>query len=151
MNTVETILAVAIATASLSVPAFAQEFKLPEPCAASGGGMEHNMHGGGMTAGGTKGGGVKELDTEAMADFQRENMDRMAVTMPAMMQGMMHKNPDVAFACAMIAHHQGAIDMARVELKYGKDDWTRTLAQNIIDAQLKEIDEMTKWIADHAD
>ena len=70
--------------------------------------------------------------------------------MPAMMQGMMHEDPDVAFACSMIAHHQGAIDMARLQLKFGKDEWIRSLAQNIIDAQVKEIDEMTKWIADHA-
>jgi uncharacterized protein (DUF305 family) len=146
------ILAVAIATASLSVPAFSQEqeFKLPEQCAASGG-MDHNMHGGGMMEGGMKGGGVKDMDTSAMTDFQRENMEKMMVTMPAMMQGMMQADPDVAFACAMIAHHQGAIDMASIELKYGKDEWTRSLAQNIIDAQLKEIAEMTNWVADHAD
>lgn len=150
MNTLKTILAVAIATASFSVPASSQEqeFKLPERCAASGG-MDHSMHGGGMKGGGMMG-GMMGMDENSMADFQRENMEKMAVTMPAMMQGMMHKDPDVAFACAMIAHHQGAIDMARIELKYGKNEWTRTLAQNIIDAQLKEIDEMTKWIADNA-
>src|SRR5262245_4890920 len=138
MNTLKTILAVAIATASLSVPAFAQEqeFKLPEQCTAAMGGMDHGMHGGqggGMMGGGMM--GMMGMDENSMADFQRENMEKMAITMPAMMQGMMHKDPDVAFACAMIAHHQGAIDMARIELKYGKNEWTRTLAQNIIDAQ----------------
>jgi uncharacterized protein (DUF305 family) len=40
--------------------------------------------------------------------------------------------------------------MARLQLKFGKDEWIRSLAQNIIDAQVKEIDEMIKWIADHA-
>lgn len=151
MNIAKTILAVAIATASLSVPALSQEqeFKLPEQCAATAMGMDHNMHGGGMKGGGMMG-GMMDMDASSMADFQRENMEKMAITMPAMMLGMMHKDPDVAFACAMIAHHQGAIDMARLELKYGKDEWTRTLAQNIIDAQVKEIDEMTKWIADNA-
>jgi uncharacterized protein (DUF305 family) len=153
MNTVKTILAVAIATVSLSVPALSQdqEFKLPEQCAVSTDGMGHGMHGGaggGMMGGGMM--GMMGMDANSMTDFQRQNMEKMAVTMPAMMQGMMHKDPDVAFACSMIAHHQGAIDMARLQLKFGKDEWIRSLAQNIIDAQVKEIDEMTKWIADHA-
>lgn len=150
MNTAKTILAAAIAAVSLSGPALAQdqEFKLPEQCTATDG-MGHGMHG----SGGTMGDGMMGMmgmDQGAMTEFQRENMQKMAVTMPAMMQGMMHDDPDVAFACSMIAHHQGAIDMARLQLKYGKDEWIRTLAQNIIDAQVKEIDEMTKWIAAHA-
>jgi hypothetical protein len=37
-------------------------------------------------------------------------------------------NADVDFVRGMIAHHQGAIDMAKVELEYGKDDAIRTLA-----------------------
>lgn len=152
MNTIKTILAAAIATASLSFPALSQEqeFKLPDQCTAATGGMGHGMHGGngGMMGGGMM--GMMGMDAGSMTDFQRENMEKMAVTMPAMMQGMMHEDPDVAFACAMIAHHQGAIDMARLQLKYGKDEWIHTLAQNIIDAQVKEIGEMTKWIADHA-
>jgi uncharacterized protein (DUF305 family) len=152
MNTVKTILAAAIATGSLSVPALSQdqEFKLPEQCTASMGAMGHGMHGanGGMMGDGMM--GMMGMDKGSMTDFQRQNMQKMMVTMPAMMQGMMHDDPDVAFACSMIAHHQGAIDMARLQLTFGKDEWVRSLAQNIIDAQVKEIDEMTKWIADHA-
>jgi uncharacterized protein (DUF305 family) len=150
MNTLKTVLAVAIATASLTVPALSQDqqFKLPEQCTAMGS-MDHGAHGG-MKDGGTGGMmGMMGMDPQSMTDFQRENMEKMKVTMPAMMQGMMNEDPDVAFACAMIAHHQSAIDMARVQLKYGKDEQLRTLAQNIIDAQVKEIDEMTKWVADH--
>lgn len=142
------VLAGTIAMAAHIAPALSQEqdFKLPQQCAASASmGMDHSMpegHGGMM--------GMMGMDAKSMTDFQRENMQKMMVTMPAMMQGLMHDDPDVAFACSMIAHHQGAIDMARVQLKYGKDEWIRTLAQNIIDAQVKEIDEMTKWIADNA-
>lgn len=56
-------------------------------------------------------------------------------------------NPDVDFVRMMIPHHQGAIDMAEVELKYGKDESRKELARQIIDAQKKEIAEMKEWLA----
>ena len=43
----------------------------------------------------------------------------MMATHGPMMQGMMAEDPDVAFACAMIPHHQGAIQMAEAELRHG--------------------------------
>ncbi|MBJ9573256.1 DUF305 domain-containing protein [Citrobacter braakii] len=49
-----------------------------------------------------------------------------------MMKGALAQNPDVAFAEGMTAHHQGAIDMARTQLKYGKDPELRKLAEDII-------------------
>jgi uncharacterized protein (DUF305 family) len=49
----------------------------------------------------------------------------------------------------MMAHHQGAIDMAKVELEYGKDPTLRALAEAIIEAQEKEIEEMQAWLAAH--
>lgn len=63
-----------------------------------------------------------------------------------MMQGMMMKDADVAFVCGMIAHHMGAISMSEVELKYGDNEWAKKTAQKIIDAQTKEIAEMTEWL-----
>ncbi len=63
-----------------------------------------------------------------------------------MMAGMMSSNPDVAFAKGMTAHHQGAIEMAKTELKYGKDPEMRTLAENIIKTQQPEIDQMQIWV-----
>lgn len=53
---------------------------------------------------------------------------------------------DLAFNCGMLAHHQGAIDMARVELKYGKDPDSRKMAEAIIEAQTREISEMSARI-----
>jgi hypothetical protein len=69
-----------------------------------------------------------------------------------MMQGMMKPmsgDADKDFVMMMIAHHQGAIDMAKVELKFGKDKMLRAMAERIIKAQEKEIAEMKKWQAAH--
>jgi uncharacterized protein (DUF305 family) len=57
---------------------------------------------------------------------------------------------DIDFARAMIAHHQGAIDMAKVELEHGDDPAMRKLAEDVIAAQEKEIVFMQAWLAEHA-
>jgi uncharacterized protein (DUF305 family) len=63
-----------------------------------------------------------------------------------MMEGMKESDPDGAFVKGMIPHHQGAIDMAKVLLQYGKDAETRKLANEIIQAQEREIGEMQAWL-----
>jgi uncharacterized protein (DUF305 family) len=50
----------------------------------------------------------------------------------------------------MIGHHQGAIDMAKVELAHGKDPELRRLAEDIIQAQEAEIADMQAWLKVHA-
>ena len=64
-----------------------------------------------------------------------------------MQVGIQHPDPDVAFVLGMIPHHQGAIDMAQIQLPYGKDPANRKLAREIIAAQQHEIEEMKSWLA----
>jgi uncharacterized protein (DUF305 family) len=52
---------------------------------------------------------------------------------------------DMEFIDMMIPHHQGAIRMAQIELDSGQDEELRTLAEQIIEAQSAEIDEMNTW------
>ena len=70
---------------------------------------------------------------------------QMGRAMERMDQDMMVKpsgNYDRDFAAMMVPHHQGAVDMARIELQFGKDPVLRRLAQAIIVEQLQEIQVM---------
>ena len=50
-------------------------------------------------------------------------------------------------ATMMMPHHQGAIDMAKAELLYGKDSVMRRLAEEIVVDQQSEIQVMQLWLS----
>jgi Domain of unknown function (DUF305) len=72
------------------------------------------------------------------APFWKEN----EAAMIKMMNDMAIKptgDIDRDFAVMMIPHHRGAIDMAISELRYGKNEQLRRIAQEIIVDQMQEI------------
>ena len=76
-----------------------------------------------------------------------------AASNTAMMKGMEVQptgDPDRDFVAMMLPHHQGAVDMANVELRYGKDPMLRKLAADIVKAQATEIAQMEAWRTRHA-
>jgi uncharacterized protein (DUF305 family) len=46
---------------------------------------------------------------------------------------------DRDFVNVMVPHHQGAVDMARAEIKYGRNDELRQLARRMVSQQEDEI------------
>ena len=72
-------------------------------------------------------------------------MQRMMAAMDVPATG----NADRDFVTGMLPHHQGAIDMARVELRYGHDPALQKLARDIIASQAKEEAFMKRWLAQH--
>ncbi|WP_409695711.1 DUF305 domain-containing protein [Yoonia sp.] len=94
---------------------------------------------------------MDDVDLRTMPTHVQENMRRMMISMRAMHDGMMIEDADVAFACGMIAHHQGAIDMASVLIAHGQDPQMLALAQEIIAAQAAEMEQMRDWLAENAD
>jgi hypothetical protein len=74
----------------------------------------------------------------AEAPFLKENDDAMT----KMMNDMAIKpsgDIDRDFVAMMSPHHQGAIDMAISELRYGKNERLRRIAQEIIIDQMQEV------------
>ena len=121
--------------------------ELPEECrpAAQAGGQTHNMQGmmGQMQS-------QMQGMMSQMNEAQKGLHEAMMKMDPAMMQGMMAKDADVAWACSMIPHHQGAIDMSQVVLKSGDNAEAKKMAEKTIREQEKEIADLKEWLSKNA-
>jgi uncharacterized protein (DUF305 family) len=84
----------------------------------------------------------------APADTFEALMHQAMVRMDAGMEITPSGDPDVDFARMMIPHHQGAVDMALAELRFGRDERLRRLAQGIVVEQRQEIDVMRAALRD---
>ena len=94
--------------------------------------------------------GMAHAATPAASSPSTEAYQKGGEKMMRDMDGPYSGHADKDFVSHMIPHHEGAISMAEVELKYGKDPEIRKLAKNVIKAQQQEIAFMKKWQARHA-
>ena len=78
-----------------------------------------------------------KMDMKAMMEQGHKQMMSMPMT----------GKPDVDFAMMMREHHQGALTMAEMELKDGKDPGMRSMAKKIIASQKKEIAQFDAFLA----
>jgi len=72
------------------------------------------------------------------ASYLAENVDAMTKMMIGM--GIQPSGDvDTDFVAMMVPHHQGAIEMAQAELRYGRNEQLRRLSQEVIVSQQQEI------------
>ena len=86
---------------------------------------------------------MNAADTPADKGFEAAMMKMTAANKASKMTG----DADKDFVMMMMPHHQAAIEMAKVELQYGRDATLKKMATDIVAAQQKEIDEMKAWQA----
>lgn len=144
-----TILCAALFGCAFMSSVFAQEnqtaepIKLPPAC-------ERAQGHGAMMQNGMMGDMQKMMGGQQMGQMQSEMMRSMAAMNPSMMQSMTIQDADVAFACSMIAHHMGAIAMAKTETANGKDEAMKKMAEKMIKDQEAEVKKMSAWVEKHA-
>ncbi len=104
-------------------------------------------------------GAMKGMDHSAMpgmkgmkGDHNMMAMNDYMAAMKKMDQAMMSakgSTPDATFARQMIAHHQGAIDMAQIQLRHGNDADAKKIAQKTLDENTKSKAELEAWLKAH--
>jgi hypothetical protein len=119
--------------------------------------MQAQMHGkGGMQHGGGHGQGQAGGHGSGHGGHgQQAKGDQSAASLAfGAVNAKMHRDMDIAFtgdadadfARGMIPHHQGAVDMAKIVLAFGKDPEVRKLAEDIVKSQEAEIAFMREWL-----
>lgn len=96
--------------------------------------------------------GMSAKDMKGMGSANMMAMREDMAAMKKMSRGMMAakgSTADITFARKMLAHHQGALDMARIELSRGSDAEAKRMAQQIIDEQTKGKADLEAWLKTH--
>jgi uncharacterized protein (DUF305 family) len=89
------------------------------------------------------------MDTHMQHEY--DNSDHSTMSMAAMtkeLENLSGEDYDKAFIEMMIAHHEGAIDMAKLSDDKAKHDEIKKISRDIIEAQDSEIAEMRQWQKD---
>lgn len=159
------------ALAALAMAALSVTPVLAAKANAMGCGCCGGQKAGGKSKAGCMGGDAKSSKggMRCMKGMSMAGMDNMSKAQKdsddAMMSGMDHSkmdmggsdtstsddNADVAFAKAMIPHHEAAVAMAKQLLKNGKNDELKAMATEIIAAQSKEIKTLYGWLSKNAE
>lgn len=85
------------------------------------------------------------MDASRMKDTSADHMGMSMKDMSGELNGRTGDDFDQNFLSMMIAHHQGAIDMAKLAEKNAKHQEIKDLSKDILSAQSKEIDQMQAW------
>lgn len=83
---------------------------------------------------------------QTASPFARGLGESMDLMHREMMNAPMNGDADHDFLATMVPHHQGAIEMAKLILLYGKDERVRRLAEGIIVEQQSEIAAMRRLL-----
>src|SRR5579875_1053484 len=87
-------------------------------------------------------------DELQLANHDSDQMMSLMHKMMSRMDSLPKTNdPEIDFSKMMIIHHQGAIDMANLELQQGKNDSLKRTAQKIINEQQAEIQQFNTLLA----
>ena len=116
---------IACLAASIVTVAFAQ----PAPKPDTGHGMPMKMI-------------MPDASDSASTKEYKAAMMHMMQSMPTTFTG----DADVDFMTQMKAHHQGAIEMAKVVLANGKDPSVKKLAGEIVSSQQREVETIEQWL-----
>ena len=132
MNRISVVLAACALSAACSPQQAGEPAATPPEAAAMAEG--HGKMGAGMST-------AAPGDSAATQGY-KASMNMMMEQMPAFTG-----DADIDFMKQMRGHHIAAVAMARVELAQGKDAEARSLAQEVITAQEREITLIDAWLA----
>jgi uncharacterized protein (DUF305 family) len=95
-------------------------------------------------------GGIQDVADRQEQSGEQRFLSENTTAMKMMADMMIKPTGDIDrdFVEMMVPHHQGAVDMAKAELQYGRNEQLRRLAQRIVTTQQREITVMQNAVRD---